>query len=380
MSLSKMTSLLPDGLVGGMLIGLSAGTLLLGNGRILGASGIVRSILHQSPKSTVFLSTSNNGWKVHFLAAFTLASELYHRYSTESSASSSTATDPVGSAAFVVSETGFAVAGFLVGLGTTMGSGCTSGHGICGLARFSKRSLAAVLAFMGAGILTSTMCDPGCPAAPWLRNYMKTKAADQQETATVVSKWIGTMVTGVLVAASGFDAICRPSCEGRNTNENTEQQQQQQQHWRTTIVSWVSGGLFSLGLAIGGMIDSQKIVGFLDAKGLSNGTWDPTLIFVMVGGLLVSTISYQFVPGYNKLINGPTLDLAWSGAAFEVPSNMVIDKKLLLGAAIFGFGWGIGGICPGPAVYLGITGNASVIFKWWPCFWIGSLVAPYVTV
>lgn len=378
MSLSAMnfSSIVPDGLVGGMLIGLSAGTLLLGNGKILGASGIVRSILQQSPKRTLFVSSSSNGWKVHFLAAFSLVSDLYQRYSANSSGSASNGvTNTFAGVEYAVSATGFAVAGFLVGLGTTMGNGCTSGHGICGLARFSKRSLAAVVSFMGAGVLTASVCDPGCPLAPLLREILKMDAKDRQETATTLSKWICTLVTGVLVAASGFDAICRPSCGPRTTNENA------QNHLKTTIISWLSGGLFSLGLAMSGMVESRHIVGFLDAKGISNGTWDPTLVFVMVGGLLVSAMSYQFVPGYNLFTKPiPTLDAPWSSSSFQVPSNTIIDRKLLLGAAIFGLGWGIGGICPGPAVYLAATGNASVLFKWWPCFWIGSLLAPYIPV
>lgn len=405
-----ITSLIPDGLVGGMLIGLSAGTLLLGNGKILGAAGIVRSVFQQPLKTTLFLapsSSSSSSWKVHFLAAFALVSDLYRRYtesvlaaSTTSAASgSSSGTGSSGDAEFVVSATGYAVAGFLVGLGTTMGNGCTSGHGICGLARFSKRSLAAVVAFMATGMLTATICDPGgCPMAPWLRETVgSSESLSSRESSSgtdlymyykvlllLLSKWIGTMVTGVLVAASGYGALCRPgAAEDGDTNKKDDDDDEsaapQQQQLRSTIVSWISGGLFALGLAVSGMVESKRIAGFLDAKGMANGTWDPTLVFVMGGGLLVSALSYQFVPGYDLLLkNSPTLQRPWSSCTYSVPTNTTIDAKLLVGAAIFGIGWGIGRICPGPGVFHAATGHPSVLYIWWPCFWLGSLVPSYL--
>ena len=191
-----------------------------------------------------------------------------------------------------------------------MGNGCTSGHGICGLARFSKRSLAAVLVFMATGMLTATICEPDCPMAPWLRetlidqpqntNNTNTNAnANANTTFVEVSKWIGSALTGVLVAASGYGALFAAN---DSDDSDTQQQQQQQETWRSTVVAWISGGLFSLGLGASGMVESKHIFGFLDAKGLTRGTWDPTLLFVMVGGLLISTLSYQFVPGYNLLL------------------------------------------------------------------------------
>ena len=118
--------------------GLSAGTLLLGNGRILGAAGIVRSVLQQSPKTTLFdfspgnnsttgtSSDSSNSWKVHFLAAFCLVSDLYYRSSSSSINIDGSGNDNVVGD-FVVSTIGYAVAGFLVGLGTTVRVRCALG-------------------------------------------------------------------------------------------------------------------------------------------------------------------------------------------------------------------------------------------------------------
>ena len=74
--------------------------------------------------------------------------------------------------------------------------------------------------------------------------------------------------------------------------------------------------------------------------------------------------------------NAPSLKhpLSSSSSSYRVPTNTTIGAKLLLGAALFGVGWGIGGVCPGPGVYLAATGHTSVLFVWWPCFWLGSFL------
>ena len=69
------------------------------------------------------------------------------------------------------------------------------------------------------------------------------------------------------------------------------------------------------------------------------------------------------------------LSLKSSGGHFNVPTNKVIDTKLLIGEAMFGLGWGIAGLCPGPAMFLACAGYPNVLFRWWPSFFIGSLIA-----
>ena len=119
---------------GGALIGIAAAMLALFNGRIAGISGIVGGLL--SPQAR------DIAWRVAFVAGL-LVSPLIFALSTE-------APPPRIAAGFGT----LALAGFLVGLGTSYGSGCTSGHGVCGLSRLSPRSLVATAAFMGAGIVT----------------------------------------------------------------------------------------------------------------------------------------------------------------------------------------------------------------------------------
>ena len=121
--------------VGGVLIGIAAALLVLLQGRIAGISGIVGGLLERR-------ATGDTGWRIAFVAGLLLAPLLY-RLLAELPASRVEA----GWGTLVV-------AGLLVGFGTRLGSGCTSGHGVCGLSRLSPRSLAATLAFMGAGFAT----------------------------------------------------------------------------------------------------------------------------------------------------------------------------------------------------------------------------------
>lgn len=123
--------------------------------------------------------------------------------------------------------------------------------------------------------------------------------------------------------------------------------------------SYFSGLLFGLGLAIGGMTDPQRVQGFLDVF----GNWDPTLIFVMGGAVATTFIGYRWV--FRR--QGPLL-----AEKFMLPTRRDIDIRLLIGAAVFGIGWGLSGYCPGPA-FASISGVTwpltalllSMIFGWW---------------
>ncbi|WP_413112154.1 DUF6691 family protein [Thaumasiovibrio sp. DFM-14] len=113
--------------------------------------------------------------------------------------------------------------------------------------------------------------------------------------------------------------------------------------------SLLSGVIFGIGMMISGMVNPVKVIGFLDIA----GEWDPTLAFVMGGALLV------FIPFYFLLIRRCEKPIA--DRCFFMPESNVIDKKLLGGAALFGIGWGIAGICPGPAITMLGSGNLLII-------------------
>ena len=101
------------------------------------------------------------------------------------------------------------------------------------------------------------------------------------------------------------------------------------------------GMIFGAGLAISGMIDPQKILAFLDIGGIPSGTWDPTLGVVFASALAPMFVAYAV----QKRMARPLLDIN-----FEIPARRDIDARLVTGAAIFGAGWGLVGLCPGPAL------------------------------
>jgi uncharacterized protein len=124
-----------SGLIGGVLIGLATTLMLLLNGRIAGISGIVGGLLARKG--------SEVGWRAVFVAGLLLGAFIYMLATGGAFPVRVEASLPV-----------MVVAGLLVGFGTRLGSGCTSGHGVSGIARFSKRSIVATLVFMGSGIIT----------------------------------------------------------------------------------------------------------------------------------------------------------------------------------------------------------------------------------
>jgi uncharacterized membrane protein YedE/YeeE len=115
-----------------------------------------------------------------------------------------------------------------------------------------------------------------------------------------------------------------------------------------TTGALLAGMLFGVGLAVSGMVNPAKVVGFLDVAG---GEWDPTLIFVMGGALLVTIPAYQVILKRSR----PML-----ADGFALPTESALDGRLLGGAALFGVGWGLSGFCPGPAVVAMLTGFVPV--------------------
>ena len=107
---------------------------------------------------------------------------------------------------------------------------------------------------------------------------------------------------------------------------------------KSNITSFFCGILFSIGLGISGMTQPQKVIGFLDVF----GEWDPSLAFVM-GGAVLSYFAIQLSIQIN--FSTPVL-----GGSFQIPSRKDFDRSLIIGALLFGSGWGLGGYCPGPAI------------------------------
>ena len=116
------------------------------------------------------------------------------------------------------------------------------------------------------------------------------------------------------------------------------------------IVSCISGIIFGVGLSVSNMINPEKVLGFLDIFGL----WDPSLIFVMLGAIIISAPVFFLFKSKNKPLFADN---------FTMPTLKSIDKNLIVGSGTFGIGWGLVGFCPGPAISsLALLNTYSVYF------------------
>lgn len=122
------------------------------------------------------------------------------------------------------------------------------------------------------------------------------------------------------------------------------------------VIALAGGLLFGAGLALSGMTDTRVVLGFLDLA----GDWNPALAFVMGGALLIT------MPGFRLAQRRAT---PWVASEFHLPTNTRIEMKPLVGATLFGIGWGLYGYCPGPAVASLLT------LDWQPALFVAAMAA-----
>ncbi len=103
------------------------------------------------------------------------------------------------------------------------------------------------------------------------------------------------------------------------------------------LIALVAGFLFAFGLGFGELTRPDRVIGLLDIT----GKWDPTMLIIMLVSSFIYFLGYQYIKGKKNSLLGYPL---------QIPTNKTIDKRLVAGASIFGAGWGLAGICPGPAV------------------------------
>lgn len=115
------------------------------------------------------------------------------------------------------------------------------------------------------------------------------------------------------------------------------------------FTSFLAGCLFGAGLLISQMTNPSKVIAFLDIF----GNWDPSLAFVMLSALLITFFGYRWVLKREK----PVFD-----QAFGLPTRRDLDGRLILGAGLFGIGWGLSGLCPGPAISVSTFGEANIVY------------------
>jgi uncharacterized membrane protein YedE/YeeE len=132
------------------------------------------------------------------------------------------------------------------------------------------------------------------------------------------------------------------------------------------VFAFIAGGLFGTGLFLSGMTDTAKVQGWLDIF----GAWDPTLAFVMGGAMIPMALAWLVTRRRTASI---------SGTAFPPQPSTQIDRKLVLGSVMFGMGWGLVGLCPGPVI-ASISYGGSGLFIFLAAMLTGMAIAPVLRV
>ncbi|KAL1999116.1 hypothetical protein VTN02DRAFT_2163 [Thermoascus thermophilus] len=237
--------------------------------------------------------------------------------------------------------------GLLVGWGTKNGRGCTSGHMLCGLSRLSPRSLIATCIFFATALLTANFVGgsdliPAC-ADGSIPCY----------TPTYPSTGELTFMASATALASITNAVLVPRLLTRSEKSRA-------------LFSYLAGVQFGLGLLIAGMADPAKVIRFF-AWLTDPSRFDPSLALIMLFGIGPSLWSFLSAkPGRPATEGGqekPTLAESWSLPTASVAD---IDWRFVAGAVAFGLGWGLSGVCPGPAVL------RAVVQPVWGSVWMGG--------
>lgn len=318
---------LEQALVGGIVLGLSSSALMLLHARINGLSGII--------KATV--QSGGEDWQITYSAglAFSglIASKMFPSLLPHNNGDESSISIPV-----------LAIAGLLVGYGTKISGGCTSGHGLCGLSRWSPRSLVAVTTFMATGAISAFLS-----RALQVSDFAATSVSDLSfsNLPLVILPTLGVLGLSYLY----------------NSDIRVKQPTSQASPFLAHVIAIGCSLTFGFGLMFSQMTDSTRVLNFLDFSSSEHG-WDPSLMGVMGGGVCITAITYPLMKSMTGLRsvteNKAVCDVIKMGA---VGQNTVIDTKLITGAALFGLGWGLGGMCPGPAmVLLGAGSIKAAVF------------------
>ncbi|KAH7398722.1 YeeE/YedE family integral membrane protein-like protein [Phaeosphaeria sp. MPI-PUGE-AT-0046c] len=322
--------------VGALLLHQATSNLLYQSGSILGASELMRQLFTDPTKETLAFFA---GMAASVLPLRALAPQYVTSFPT--------ATMTLQAGLFT------AGVGVLVGWGTKMSNGCTSGHMLCGLSRLSGRSVAAVATFFPVAIITHHLVHPtlyteACPGD--LPCY------------TPVYPAPSTTVSLVLLAALSILAarIVPKLVDTTSPAHTTDEKQPIDSHSAACTVSkFFSGLLFALGLHISGMAHPAKVASFLSFPVMQH--WDPSLVLVLVFGVLPSLVQIQR-KGFNQ---SPLF-----AKKFLLPRKTFkdVDVSFVAGAAAFGVGWGLTGTCPGPAV---LRAFAQPL---WGSLWMGGFL------
>lgn len=330
------------GFLGGVIMGIASSMMMYFHGKISGMSGIVSS-------AAIFRPEDDKRWVWGFVGGAIVGGIIFIN------------AHPSFFASETELSTGAAVvAGLLTGFGTRLGSGCTTGHGICGLPRQSPRSLAAVGTFMFVAVVSAILTRETGLKQPVERS--ETSNSELSDPAALVLPSLLAVL--LLMALFSYNRWLESLVGARKPDGNCECSDAVHPTPSTYVLTLVCGLLFGVGLSVSGMCDPARVIGFLDFIGADG--WDPTLMFVMAGGVLVNALTFYWMSSreHPPLLHPEGSAKLNAVIKFQLhPDNLKIDKKLLIGSAMFGAGWGLGGICPGPAVVgLGAYRRDSAIF------------------
>jgi uncharacterized membrane protein YedE/YeeE len=213
--------------------------------------------------------------------------------------------------------------GILVGIGTSAGNGCTSGHGICGISSMRIRSIIATCIFIATGMITAVLVNTKSYTGPTFENYLALGDAG------ILAAVCLFVITLLLYISSNMAAKSKEHASGSHDHVRTFR-----------MLSEVLMGLcFGFGLVISNMTRPAATISFLDPQ-----KWNPALVFIMGSAIAVAGTSFYVI----GLLNGK--GSPFLGTGFKLAVRDQIDTKLVVGAALFGVGWGMSGACPAPAI------------------------------
>ncbi|ORY79457.1 hypothetical protein BCR37DRAFT_91890 [Protomyces lactucae-debilis] len=259
-----------------------------------------------------------------------------------------------------------ALAGLLVGLGTRLANGCTSGHMLNGLAKLSVRSFVATCCFFGSAVATVALFNtaPG-PGRDLLQGSFFTAAPIAADTVTRLLYLVGFAIS---VNASCFYL--------RKIQQRRDSSKPASSTYRF-IAAFLAGATFATGLLMSGMSMPTKTLGFLNVlqawRGVPGAEFDPSLLMIVLGGLLPNLIMTQL---YTK----SQRPLMATGTQAPASGKGQVTKRLVGGSLLFGIGWGISGICPGPAIVNLVSSwpLSTDFVTFFASLVVGSKVAEYV--
>jgi uncharacterized membrane protein YedE/YeeE len=329
--MSSSSSSYTSAFAGGTVIALSALVFLVLANKRTGISGIFGTGLLGLLRGQALDPVSST-----FLSSFLVASV----YAPKGIISSASASEKIN-----LTAPAYILSGLLVGFGVRLGNGCTSGHGVCGLSRLSKRGAVAVGTFMAVGIAVASFLgsegifrESASSSSSFTSFPFSSKNMPEQET------W-----TRSIVLLAAFLLLWQAPTKLSTTP-------------LIHFAALVSGALFALGLTWSGMTQQEKVLNFLWPRFPG---WDPSLMVVLGAAVGLLTPATLYV--LNRQPGGK--------GALAMSKEETVDWRLVVGEAIFGLGWGITGLCPGPALVQFARGsNAKVALCFMPLYVVGYLL------